>query len=61
MSPPFAIALSGLVFTLAVLTLGEFFHLKGAVPIAFLVGGTMMIGGLVVGLIRSILGKRMGE
>ena len=58
MSPPFAIAFTGLVFTLAVLTIGEFFHLKGAVPIAFLVGGTMMMGGLVVGLIRSLLGKR---
>ena len=61
MSPPFAIALSGLIVTLAVLTIGEFFHLKGAVPIAFLVGGTMMLGGLVVGFIRSILGKRSGK
>jgi hypothetical protein len=54
MSPPFAIAAVGLLFALAVLALGEELHIKGAVPVAFLVGGTMMLGGLAVGLMRSI-------
>jgi hypothetical protein len=58
MSPPFAIAAIGLLFSLTVLALGEVFHSKGAVPVAFLVGGTMMLGGLAVGLVRSILGER---
>jgi len=30
---------------------------KGAVPLAFLVGGTMMAGGMVVGLMRSLSGR----
>jgi hypothetical protein len=54
MSPPFAIAAVGLLFALAVLALGELTQSKGAVPVAFLVGGTMMLGGLAVGLVRSI-------
>jgi hypothetical protein len=54
MSPPFAIAAVGLLFAVVVLVLGERFHSKGAVPLAFLVGGTMIVGGLAVGLMRSI-------
>ena len=58
MSPPFVVALLGLLFSLASLTVGELMQLKGAVPLAFLVGGTMMLGGIVVGLMRLVLGKR---
>ena len=57
MSPPFAIAAVGLLFALTVLAIGELFHAKGAVPLAFFVGGTMMLGGLAVGLLRSLSGK----
>ena len=58
MSPPFAIALVGLLFALTVLTIGELIHAKGAVPFAFLVGGSMMIGGLTVGFLRQLPRKR---
>jgi hypothetical protein len=57
MSPPFTIAALGLLLTLTVLVIGEWLHLKGAVPVAFLIGGTMMVGGVVVGLMRSITGR----
>jgi hypothetical protein len=57
MSRPFAVALIGLVFALATLVIGELARSKGAVPIAFLVGGAMMIGGIVIGLLRSIRGN----
>ncbi|QDV34263.1 hypothetical protein [Tautonia plasticadhaerens] len=58
MSRPFTVALLGLVFAAAVLAYGEFARAKGAVPLAFLAGGTMMVGGLAVGLMRSLAGKR---
>jgi hypothetical protein len=58
MSSPFVVALVGLVFTLAALAIGEALHLKRAVPLAFVVGGTMMVGGLAVGLLRSLTGHR---
>jgi hypothetical protein len=54
MSRPFACALLGLVFTIVVLAVGERNHFKGAVPVAFLVGGAMMIGGLAVGAVRAL-------
>jgi hypothetical protein len=57
MSPPFTVAALGLLLTLTALIIGEWLHLKGAVPLAFLVGGTMMLGGLAVGLMRSITGR----
>jgi hypothetical protein len=60
MSPPFVIALLGLLFAVASLRIGQLAHAKGAVPLAFLVGGTMMLGGLIVGLMRSLWGKRDG-
>ena len=44
----------GKILALAVLALGELSHSKGAVPVAFLVGGPMTLGGLAVGLVRSI-------
>jgi hypothetical protein len=58
MSRPFIIALSGLLLVIGSLMIGELVHSKGAGPLAFLVGGTMMIGGLAVGLMRSLGGKR---
>jgi hypothetical protein len=58
MSRPFACALLGLVWTIATLTIGELMRAKGAVPLAFIVGGTMMIGGLAVGLLRELLSIR---
>jgi hypothetical protein len=58
MSRPFAFALLGLVLTIATLTIGELMRAKGAVPLAFIVGGTMMIGGLAVGLLRESLDIR---
>jgi len=58
MSRPFACALFGLVLTIVVLAYGEFSHSKGAVPVAFLVGGTMMIGGLAVGVLRGLRRNR---
>jgi hypothetical protein len=57
MSPPFTVAAVGLVLALAALVIGELLHAKGAVPLAFLVGGTMMVGGVVVGLMRSLRGR----
>jgi len=57
MSPPFAIALFGMLFALAVLAIGELVHAKGAVPLAFLLGGSMMIGGLAVGFLRQLWHK----
>jgi hypothetical protein len=48
----------GLVFAVAVLVYGESARVKGAVPLAFLVGGTMIVGGLAVGLMRSLVGMR---
>jgi len=54
MSRPFACALFGLVFSIVVLAIGERNHIKGAVPMAFLIGGTMMIGGLAVGAVRAL-------
>jgi hypothetical protein len=58
MSRPFAFALLGLVLTIAILTIGEWMRAKGAVPLAFIVGGAMMIGGLTIGLLRELLGIR---
>jgi hypothetical protein len=58
MSRPFACALFGLVFAIVVLAIGEINHFKGAVPLAFLVGGTLMIGGLAVGVLRNLPSKR---
>ncbi len=58
MSRPFAFALLGLVLTIAILTIGEWMRAKGAVPLAFIVGGTMMFGGLAVGVLRELLGVR---
>jgi hypothetical protein len=60
MSPPFVIAALGLLFVLTALAIGELAHAKGAVPLAFLVGGTMMLGGLAVGLLRS-LSRKSGQ
>jgi hypothetical protein len=57
MSPPFTIAALGLLLALTALVIGEWLHAKGAVPLAFLIGGTMMVGGLVVGLMRSLTGR----
>ena len=56
MSKPFVIALVGLVFFVSILTFGELSRFKGAVPLAFLVGGTMMLGGIAVGVVRSLTG-----
>jgi hypothetical protein len=47
-----------LLLVIGSLTIGELVHSKDAGPLAFLVGGTMMIGGLAVGLMRSLGGKR---
>jgi hypothetical protein len=47
-----------LLFVVACLTIGQSVHFKGAVPAAFMVGGAMMIGGLAVGILRSLLGGR---
>jgi hypothetical protein len=58
MSRPFACALFGLVFSIVVLTIGERNQIKGAVPVAFLVGGTMMIGGLAIAASRALTRKR---
>lgn len=58
MSPPFVVALLGLLFCTAAMTYGELTHSKSAGPLAFLVGGTMMLGGIVIGLMRSLLSKR---
>jgi hypothetical protein len=54
MSNPFAVALIALVFALATLAIGGWLHEKGAVPLAFLVGGAMMLGGLSIGLKREV-------
>jgi hypothetical protein len=56
MSKPFAVALAGLVLFITILALGELSHSKGAFPLAFLLGGTMMLGGMAVGVVRSLTG-----
>ncbi len=53
MSKPFAVALAGLVLFITILAVGELRGSKGAFPLAILIGGAMMIGGIVVGTIRS--------
>ena len=56
MSKPFAVALLGLVLFVATLTVGALSGSKGAFPVAFLIGGAMMLGGIAIGLARSITG-----
>jgi hypothetical protein len=58
MSRPFACALFGLLFSIATLTAGEHMHVKAAVPIAFVVGGAMIVGGLTIGFLRELRRKR---
>jgi len=57
MSRPFAIALLGLIVAIVILATGQRSHGKAAVPLAFLVGGTMMIGGVVIGILRELRRK----
>jgi hypothetical protein len=57
MSRPFICALAGLVVFIAILTVGGLMRVKGAVPLAFLLGGAMMIGGVVVGFVRELTGR----
>jgi hypothetical protein len=58
MSKPFAVALLGLLVVVASLTCGELARSKGAGPFAFLVGGTLMLGGLAVGALREATGRK---
>jgi hypothetical protein len=56
-SRPFLCALAGLDVFITILSVGALVRAKGAVPLAFLVGGTMMIGGLAVGFLRELTGQ----
>jgi hypothetical protein len=57
MSRPFICARFGLVVFIAILTVGGLMRAKGAAPQAFLIGGAMMIGGVVVGFVRELTGR----
>jgi hypothetical protein len=54
MSKPFTVALAGLIVFITILTVGELNHSKDAFPLAVLLGGAMMIGGIVLGVARSL-------
>ena len=57
MARPFMCALAGLVVFLAILLVGGLMRAKGAITLAFLIGGTMMIGGIAVGFLRELTGR----
>lgn len=65
MSRPFAIAYAGVLLVLTFLFVGKLPYGRGQYtkPIVMwgsFVGATMVLGGLVVGLMRSIRGRRTG-
>lgn len=53
-SIPMMVAAIGLVAAVAILVVGDAYRIKAAVPIAFLLCGPMIVGGLVIGLMRGI-------
>jgi hypothetical protein len=56
-SRPFLCALAGLIVFIMILSFGALVRANGTVPLASLIGGTMMIGGLGVGFLRELTGR----
>ena len=58
MSRPFALALLGVVAFVALLAFGAWTGSKGAVPLALVLGGALMLGGATVGVLREVVTGR---
>ncbi|MFO0908466.1 MAG: hypothetical protein U0794_08910 [Isosphaeraceae bacterium] len=53
MSTPYRIALLGFVLVVGSLLIQDLARSKSAGPLIFLIGGSMTLGGLAIGLLRS--------